>query len=46
MNLKLKAVKTQLTLDFLLSIILHLFLKKASQQLHALARIAHYMDQR
>ena len=49
-NLKLKVVKKknyevyQLTLDFPLSIILHLFEKKASQKLNLLARITHYMD--
>ena len=48
-NLKLKAVKKkkqqlhQLALRFLLSIITSLC-KKASQKLHALARITHYMD--
>ena len=33
-----------MALDFPLSIILHLFEKKASQKLNLLARITHYMD--
>ena len=33
-----------MALDFPLSIILHLFEKKASQKLYVLARITHYMD--
>ena len=49
MNLKLKAVKRKITryiIDTTLSFEDHItsLCKKASQKLHALARVAHYMD--